>query len=436
MIEGARAAETEPTPGGRTGQAVLEIRRLSVHFETRQGPLRALRDVSLTIGPGETLGLAGESGSGKSTLGYAVMCALAPEARIASGQILLEGADLLTTPPRELRRLRGRRMAMVYQDPKSALNPTMTVGRQIAEVLEIHQGATGSAARARAGALLELVGISDPLAVARRYPHQLSGGMQQRAVIAMALAGDPSLLIMDEPTTGLDVTTQALILELVAALKRRVRAAILYISHDLAVVAQVSDRVGILYAGELVETAPAERLFARPAHPYTAGLLAALPDLDGVHGLRPIEGRIPPLTRIPPGCTFAPRCDFVEPECTRSAIALAPVAPDHLVRCRRWPVVVAAPRHREALGRRAAGAAATASVVIAENATRYFGGAGPLARKLSLGSPPGARRRRRVLRCAARRGAGPGRRERLRQEHAGPVAGAAPAAHRRAHLVL
>ena len=314
---------------------LLDIRRLAVHFETPEGPLRALRDVSFTIAPGETFGLAGESGSGKTTLGYAILRALADTARVTDGEIFFEGQDLLRTRPDAMRRIRGRRIAMVYQDPRSALNPTMAVGRQIAEVLEIHERVPPGIARARARELLELVNIPDATDVARRYPHQLSGGMQQRVVIAMAVAGRPSLLVLDEPTTGLDVTTQARILELIAELQRRLGTAILYISHDLAVIAQVSQRVGILYAGELVEVAPGQRLFARPAHPYTVGLLGALPDLDGVHGLTPIEGRMPPLTRIPSGCIFASRCGFAEAACSIERPALAEVANDHLARSRR-----------------------------------------------------------------------------------------------------
>ncbi len=259
---------------------VLEVVDLSVEFATPAGPVRALRDVSLRIEAGETFGLAGESGSGKTTLGYAIMRDLGPNSRLTGGAIRFQGEDLLAQPPAALRRIRGRRIAMVYQDPASALNPSIRVGWQVAEVLQIHEQAPAGAAWRRALGMLELVNIPDPPAVARRYPHQLSGGMQQRVVIAMALACDPSLLIMDEPTTGLDVTTQARILELVRELRTKVRGGILYISHDLSVIAQVSDRVGILYAGELVETAPVHQLFGRPAHPYTLGLLAALPDVD------------------------------------------------------------------------------------------------------------------------------------------------------------
>jgi len=367
---------------------VLDIRHLSVHFETADGPLRVLRDVSLSIAPQETFGLAGESGSGKTTLGFAIMRALPEAARLTGGEIRFEGASLLAKSPEELRGIRGRRIAMVYQDPRSALNPTMTVGRQIAEVLEIHENAAPRAARDRARELLDLVNIADPSAVARRYPHQLSGGMQQRVVIAMALACGPSLLVMDEPTTGLDVTTQAHILDLVADLKRRVHAAILYISHDLAVIAQISERVGILYAGELVETAPVAGLFRLPAHPYTIGLLRALPDLDGVHGLVPIAGSLPALTSIPTGCIFVPRCTFAEPACTESVPPTARVTADHDAKCLRWPAVLEAMRTPPARAASRTRPSSRAITMIAEDVTKHYGGGGAIARFLSLGVLP------------------------------------------------
>jgi oligopeptide/dipeptide ABC transporter ATP-binding protein len=367
---------------------LLDVRALSVHFETDGGPLRVLRDVSLEIAPGETFGLAGESGSGKTTLGYTILKGLAPNARVTSGAVLFDGRDLLGMSEDELRRVRGRRIAMVYQDPRSALNPTVRIGAQIAEVLEIHERMPANAALRRAQDLLELVNIADPATLARRYPHELSGGMQQRAVIAMALAGRPSLLILDEPTTGLDVTTQARILELVADLKRRVGAAILYISHDLAVIAQVADRVGVLYAGELVEVAPTAELFAQPVHPYTRGLLDALPHLDGARGLVPIEGRIPRLTDLPPGCVFAPRCGFAAPACTVATPALEMVAPGRHARCIRWQTVIATPRRSTATASTREVAGTAAPLLAFEHVSKYFGGAGAIARRLGLGVPP------------------------------------------------
>jgi oligopeptide/dipeptide ABC transporter ATP-binding protein len=359
-----------------------------VSFETPRGDVHALRDVSFDIAAGEVFGVAGESGSGKSTLAYAIMRDLAPNARVGGGAIRFAGEDLLRLAPDALRRIRGRHIAMVYQDPKSALNPSMRVGQQIAEVLEIHALASRAGAAARALELLGLVNIPDPSAVARAYPHQLSGGMQQRVVIAMALAGDPVLLIMDEPTTGLDVTTQARILELVAGLRHDVGAAILYISHDLAVIAQVSDRVGILYAGELVEAAPATQLFRRPAHPYTRGLLDALPDIDLARAFRPIRGRLPDLTRLPDGCVFAPRCDFVEDACTRGQPAMATVGSAHAARCLRWETVMATPPTPQARRRTRPSREIAAPVARVESLTKHYEEPAALTRWLGLARPP------------------------------------------------
>jgi len=366
----------------------LQIEHLSVSFETPRGEVHALRDISFDIAAGEVFGVAGESGSGKSTLAYAIMRDLAPNARVLGGSIHFAGEDVLRLVPDALRRIRGRRIAMVYQDPKSALNPSMRVGQQIAEVLEIHAMASRAGAAARALELLALVNIPDPLAVAHAYPHQLSGGMQQRLVIAMALAGDPGLLIMDEPTTGLDVTTQARILELVTGLRHDVGAAILYISHDLAVIAQVSDRVGILYAGEMVETAPATQLFRRPAHPYTRGLLDALPDIDLTRAFRPIRGRFPDLMGLPDGCVFAPRCDFVEDACTRAQPAMATVGLTHVARCRRWETVIATPPMPQARRSAPPLLEVTPPVARVDNLTKHYEEPGALMRWLGLARPP------------------------------------------------
>lgn len=315
---------------------VLEVRNLSVCFETERGTVHALKDVTFTVGADEAFGLAGESGSGKSTLAFAVMNYLASNGRVTSGEILFAGMDLLAMSERERRAIWGDRIAMVYQDPKSALNPSIRVGHQIAEVLRIHRRASAAEGWRRALELLELVDIGDPDAVARRYPHQLSGGMQQRVVIAMALACEPSLLIMDEPTTGLDVTTQALIIDLVTELKGRIRSAILYITHDLGVLAGVSDRVGILYAGELVEVGAASAVFHRPAHPYTLGLLQALPSGAFGRRLTPIRGRFPDLTESPRGCIFAARCDYALPACQIDRPPLEPTGRRQWSKCIRW----------------------------------------------------------------------------------------------------
>jgi len=315
---------------------VLEIRDLSVHFETPRGKVHALRDLSLEIGPEETLGVAGESGSGESTLAYAIMRYLSPNGRITKGEILFMGENLLDKDKGELRRIWGNRIAMVYQDPKSSLNPSKRIGHQIAEVFQIHQSRPTKEAWDRMLGLLSLVNIPDPAFNAEKYPHQLSGGMQQRVIIAMALACGPSLLIMDEPTTGLDVTTQARIIELIDDLKRKVRASILYITHDLSVIAQVSDRVGILYAGELVEMGPVERVFHFPVHPYTKGLLGALPRIELEKQFKPIRGKLPDLTQIPSHCIFFPRCDYGEGICANQLPKLQRVEEGHLAKCFRW----------------------------------------------------------------------------------------------------
>lgn len=315
---------------------VLEIRNLSVHFGSPRGKVQALREVSLEIGPEETLGIAGESGSGKSTLAYAIMRYLSPNGRITQGEIFFMGENLLGKDRSELRRIWGNRIAMVYQDPKSSLNPSKRIGHQIAEVFQIHQSLSAKEAWDRMLGLLSLVNIPDPVFNAEKYPHQLSGGMQQRVIIAMALACGPGLLIMDEPTTGLDVTTQARIIELIDDLKREVKASILYITHDLSVIAQVSDRVGILYAGELVEIGPVERVFHSPSHPYTIGLLGALPRIELEKQFKPIRGKLPDLTEIPPHCIFFPRCDYGEEVCTHQAPQLLRVEEGHLAKCFRW----------------------------------------------------------------------------------------------------
>jgi peptide/nickel transport system ATP-binding protein len=367
---------------------LLDVRNLSLHFETPRGPLHALRDVTLEIGAGETVGLAGESGSGKSTLASAIVRDLAPSARLTGGDIRFEGESLLAKTPGGLRQVRGRRIAMVYQDPGSALNPSMRIGRQIGEVLEIHALAPPAVAARRALELLELVNIPDASSVARAYPHQLSGGMQQRVVIAMALAGEPSLLIMDEPTTGLDVTTQAHILGLVGDLKRRLGSAVLYISHDLGVIAQVSDRVAILYAGEVVEQGPVVALFARPAHPYTRGLLEALPDVRRRHGIRPIRGRPVDLVDLPAGCVFAPRCDFVEDACTQARQELAVTEPGHAARCRRWRAVLATAPDLPPLRAPSVPAALTSLPVVGiEHITKHYDEPSALATRLGLARP-------------------------------------------------
>jgi peptide/nickel transport system ATP-binding protein len=328
----------------KLGDAVLDVRDLSVAYCTRAGDVQAVRSVSLTVHAGETLALVGESGSGKTSLALAVMRYLDASGRVTGGAIRFRGEDLLAMPPAALRELRGARLAMVYQDPQMALNPAFTVGEQVAEVLRIHLRLGRRTARQRAIELLAQVNLPQPEDVYRRYPHELSGGQQQRAVIAMAFACDPELLLMDEPTTGLDVTTEARILDLIGELKARHRSAILYITHNLGVVARFCHRVAVMYAGELVEEGPVERVFARPLHPYIRGLLACVPRLDASKRAAPltaIGGRLPSLVAPPRGCIFEPRCPERVSECAERAPAAAAAPGGGTVRCHRWDALPA-----------------------------------------------------------------------------------------------
>ena len=323
--------------------ALLDVRHLTVEFPVQGDWRAAVRDVSFVLAPGESLGLVGESGSGKSVTSLAILRLLVPQAR-ARGQILFDGRDLLQASDDEMRHLRGTRIAIIFQEPMTALNPVMRVGDQVAEAVMAH-AATRSPAptKAEAWALaldaLHDVGIPDHTRRARDYPHQLSGGMRQRIMIAMAVVNRPQLLIADEPTTALDVTIQAQILELVAELRQKFRLALMFISHDLAVVSQVSDRVAVMYAGSVVELASAHQIFAAPVHPYTRGLLHAAPTLrtDRNRPLDTIEGNVPALAAVPPGCPFEPRCAWRVKECARVLPELVEVRPGHLARC---PVVV------------------------------------------------------------------------------------------------
>jgi len=324
---------------------VLALDGLSITHIGRRRSARILDDVSFSIGEGEAFGLVGESGCGKSTVALAAMRYLPAGMKVSSGTLRVEGRDTATMSDNELRRLRGSRLAMVYQDPMSSLNPVMPVGRQLIEVPMLHGERDPTRARERAIAMLREVRLADPEAMMSRYPHQLSGGQQQRVVIAMALMADPKLLVMDEPTTGLDVTIEAAILELVRELRRKFGTAILFISHNLGTVARLCDRIGVLYAGRLVETGPIRDVFKAPRHPYTQGLLAALPSL-AAHGARarltPIEGGLTAADRGRVGCAFAPRCRHAEPAlCATRPIPLGPVpAGDgaHMARCARLDV--------------------------------------------------------------------------------------------------
>ena len=297
---------------------LLDVRHLSTQFTTRGGIVRAVDDVSWDVKEGETVALVGESGCGKSVSALSIMGLVAPPAgKIVAGQILFRGRDLLTLSEEEMRRVRGREIAMIFQEPMTSLNPVLSIGRQLTEGLEIHLGRTPEQARARAAELLSMVGIPDPERRLPQYPHQFSGGMRQRMMIAMALSCEPSLVLADEPTTALDVTIQAQILELMKDLSRRLGVAMLMITHNLGVVARYADRVNVMYAGRIIERGTARELYGNPRHPYTLGLLRSVPRLDEPRRARlaPIEGQPPDLTRLPGGCAFLPRCAFRVDRC-------------------------------------------------------------------------------------------------------------------------
>ena len=311
--------------------ALLQVRHLQTQFLTRGGVVRAVDGVSWDVEEGETVALVGESGCGKSVSALSIMRLVAePAGRIVGGQILFKGRDLLTLSEEEMRRVRGREIAMIFQEPMTSLNPVLTIGRQLTEGLEIHLGMTPPQARDRAIELLGLVGVPDPGRRLAQYPHQFSGGMRQRMMIAMALACQPSLILADEPTTALDVTIQAQILELMKNLSRKFGVAMLMITHNLGVVARYADRVNVMYAGRIIEQGTARAIYTRPRHPYTHGLLRSVPRLDEPRRARldPIEGQPPDLTRLPPGCAFAPRCPLRVERCLAEVPPLRPVGGD------------------------------------------------------------------------------------------------------------
>jgi len=297
---------------------LLEVKNLKTHFVTRSGVVRAVDDVSWDVGESETVALVGESGCGKSVSALSIMRLVAgPAGRIVGGQVLFKGRDLLRLSEEEMRHVRGREIGMIFQEPMTSLNPVLTIGRQLTEGLEIHLGLTPTESRRRSAELLGMVGISDPERRLSQYPHQFSGGMRQRMMIAMALACNPSLILADEPTTALDVTIQAQILELMKDLSRRYGVAMLIITHNLGVVARYADRVNVMYAGRIIERGTARELYANPRHPYTLGLLRSVPRLDEPRRARldPIEGQPPDLMRLPSGCAFTPRCAFSVERC-------------------------------------------------------------------------------------------------------------------------
>jgi peptide/nickel transport system ATP-binding protein len=322
--------------------ALLEIENLQTHFRTPDGVNRAVDGVSFTVEAGETVAIVGESGCGKSVTANSVLRLVPEPPGKISGTIRLEGVDLLKLNDRAMRDIRGNQISMIFQEPMTSLNPVLTVGRQICEPLRLHQRLGRQAAEHRAVEMLGLVGIAEPQRRAREYPHQLSGGMRQRVMIAIALACNPKLLIADEPTTALDVTIQAQILDLMADLKRRVGAAIILITHDLGVVAEIADRVIVMYAGRKVEEAPIGQLFSNPRHPYTQGLIGALPRLGSslngsVTRLVEIPGAVPSLKQRIRGCVFASRCSLARDVCQRIAPALEAKAPAHFAACHFAP---------------------------------------------------------------------------------------------------
>jgi peptide/nickel transport system ATP-binding protein len=317
---------------------LLEVNNLQTHFPTRSGLVRAVDGVSFYLDRGELLGLVGESGCGKSITALSIMRLIAPPGNIVNGEILFDGKDLLKLSDTAMREMRGDDIAMIFQDPMTSLNPVFTVGEQIAEALRLHRKMSRAEARQATIDAMREVAIPDPARRVNDYPHQLSGGMRQRVMIAMALACNPKLLIADEPTTALDVTIQAQILELLDDLRKQRELAVLLITHDLGVVAEVADRVAVMYTGRIVEESPVEELFARPKHPYTEGLLRSVPKLTSTQviakeRLETIEGVVPKPTDLPPGCHFAPRCRHRMPRCTQEDIPLYQLDGSVQVRC-------------------------------------------------------------------------------------------------------
>ena len=313
--------------------ALLEVEHLHIHYYTLRGIVRAVDDVSFTLDRGEVLGVAGESGCGKSTLGYGLMRLVPPPGRIVKGRIVIDGVDIVGLPEPVLRkRFRWKRISMIFQSAMNALNPVYTVGDQIAEAIVYHEGVSKKEALQRAEKLLKMVGLD--ASIVRRYPHELSGGQKQRVVIAMALALNPDIVIADEPTTALDVVVQAQILNLLKKLKREYDMSMIFISHDLSVIAELADKIAIMYAGEIVELGPAENVYTKPAHPYTQLLLKAIPRLHAPRGkLAYIPGSPPDLRKPPKGCRFAPRCPFAQPRCREEPPPNTKLRENHTVKC-------------------------------------------------------------------------------------------------------
>ena len=317
-------------------ERVLEVKELRTYFYTDEGVVKAVDGLSYHVKKGECVGLVGESACGKSVSAMSVLRLIPyPPGVIEGGEIVFKGEDLLQVSEERMREIRGNRIAMVFQEPTTSLNPVLTVGRQISESLELHRGMDKESARSESIKLLQLVGIPDPERRIKDYPHQFSGGMQQRIMIAMALSCDPELLIADEPTTSLDVTVQAQLLEIIANLRKELGMAVIIITHNLGVVARYVDRVNVMYAGNLVETGPTETIYAESKHPYTLGLLASVPRLDSPRKVAPrvIQGLPPNMAHLPTGCCFSPRCDYAMAECKEERPVLERVGEDHYRAC-------------------------------------------------------------------------------------------------------
>ncbi len=371
---------------------VVEVEGLSFAYRHGEHWLQVLDEVTFTIGRGEAFGLVGESGCGKSTVAYALLGYRARNSRVLGGEVRIRGENLLAMDRARLDAVRGRRVSLVPQNPTMALSPHMRVGRQIAEVLLRHGAAPGPAeAQVRTSELFHLVGLAEPEAFGRRYPHQLSGGQQQRVCIAMALACNPDLVVLDEPTTGLDVTTQEQVVQLLLGLRARIGMSMLYVTHDLGLLSEIADRVGVMYAGHMVEIAPTGALYRQPRHPYTRGLMASIPRIDRKDGPagRPLRGLLR-REELPAGCPFYPRCDVSEPACAGNRQVLSPVSPDHQVACQRWQAI-ATPSLVTGEPAAAPGpaVAASAPVLSVEGVTLAYGGGGSrLGRWLSAVPQP------------------------------------------------
>jgi oligopeptide/dipeptide ABC transporter ATP-binding protein len=314
---------------------LLSVKNLKTAFKTREGSFLAVDGISFDVSAGEVLGLVGESGCGKSVTALSILRILPdPPGKVVGGEVMFEGKDLLKASEREMRAVRGGRIGMVFQEPMTSLNPVFTVGDQVAEALMVHKGMNREQALGRTAELFDLVGLPEPASQLGSYPHQLSGGMRQRVMIAMAISCGPSLIIADEPTTALDVTIQAQILQLLDRIRHEFGTAVILITHDLGIIAQMADRVAVMYAGRIVESAKTDDIFYDPLHPYTEGLLASIPKPgEKLHRLKAIPGMVPKLTELPHGCKFLPRCPYAKPEYAEAEPELIEVKPGHFVRC-------------------------------------------------------------------------------------------------------